>query len=305
MAYQTGSVADATALRDAITTFAAGAGWNWDSTNEVLSLGNVVCKLTLPTTVELRIQGGTSIDVNGALVNPAAGACHIMNLGTTKPITWPVTYHIFINTAPDDIVCLINFDTVFWEWLGLGQCDNLGVPGTAAWFGGSISDNMDISNACIVISENSQSYGYGRKGPCAPFWSTGGNNDYGMESNSYLHCNIDGSDGVTYAWACDKTALQGSFAWGVIPLLSRQPNAWNSETILLPARIVVPRPAGLYSYAAEMPHARILRVNNYNGGDLVTLGPDTWFIVPFFRTNTSGQTCADTGTFGWAIRRTI
>lgn len=299
MAYQTGSVVDATALRDAITTFAVLNGWGWDATNEVLSLGNVVCKLTLPTTVELRIQGGTGIDVNGALVNPAVAYSRIKDLATTKIITWPVTYHLFVNTTPDDLVCLINFDAVYWEWLGLGQCNNLGVPGTAAWFGASIAFN-DAPTISISASVGTSL----AITPCAPFWRVS-INDTSKESTSYLHCNLEGSDAVVHIWAGDANALKGSFFWGFTPLLERQPNTWNSEAILLPARIVVPRLAGLYSYAAEMPHARLLKVNNYNGGDLITLGPDTWFVAPFFRVNTVAQTSTDTGTWGWAIRRTL
>ena len=102
----------------------------------------------------------------------------------------------------------------------------------------------------------------------------------------------------------DADALLGQFYRAITPLLARQPNAWNGNTALIPARIVVPRPSGLYSYAAEMPHVRLLALNNYNGGDLITLGSDTWFVAPFFKRNTSGQLADDTGTRGWAIRKT-
>lgn len=301
MAYQTGSAADATALRLALTTFATANGWAWDATHEILSLGNVVCNLTAPSSGELRILGGTGVDVNGVLLSPGAGYCRIKDLGTAKPITWPVIYHLFVNTSPNDIVCLINFDASYWQWLGLGQCTNLGVPGTAAWYGASIpvSDPSYIS-----ISAGGSSYAWSKTEPLAPFWSQIMSNDYGPESSSFLHVNIDGADDLVHQWACDNSFGQGSFFWSYTPLLERQPNAWNSAAILLPARIVMPRPSSLYSYVAEMPHVRLLRINNYNGGDLITLGPDTWFVAPFFRKNTAGQTNIDSGTFGWAIRQT-
>ena len=318
MAYQTGSAADVAALQAAITAFAVSNGWAWDSVNSILSKGAVFAKLTTTSGTSgvggilvqtLRIQGGTGVS-SGALVNPTNSYAEIRDLANypssgsntiTKAIVWPVTYHLFVNTAPDDLVCLINFDTSYWEWLGLGQCTNLGVPGAASWAGASMPQNV-TSN--INISASGSSSGFNSYAPCAPFWSNKVVDGYLPLVSSWLHCALDGSDGTIYQWACDNDALIGRFFQAFTPLLERQPNAWNSETLLVPARVAVPRPSGLWSYAAEMPHARLLKVNNYNGGDLITLGSDTWFVAPFFRQNASAQTASDSGVWGWAIRKT-
>ncbi len=310
MAYQTGTAADNTALRAAITAFAVANGWTWDATYEMLSKGAVFAKLTLPAAGKLRIQG--ALGYTGAtLATPCGGYAEIRDLAAgatiTKAITWPVTYHLFANAAPDDLVCLINFDTAYWEWLGLGQCTDLGVgaAGKATWFGASMPvwDTTEITIS--EIGDMSQFYA---RAPCAPFWLQSISQGYGNSASAFLHCALDGGDGVVRAWCNDDTStssrLTGQFYRGHTPLLARQPNAWNSETLLVPARIVVDRPSGFFSYVAEMPHARLLRVNNYNGGDLITLGADTWFAAPFFRKNTSAQTASDSGTWGWAIRKT-
>lgn len=306
MAYQTGSAADATALLNAITAFAASNGWTWDATNSMLSKGAVFGKLTTPTSTSLRIQGATGY-AGATLTNPTASYAEIRDLANgatvTKTIVWPLTYHLFVNTAPDDLVCLINFDTSYWEWLGLGQCTDLGVGaggGTAAWCGASMPA---LALNRILIAANgyaASSYGDNRA-PCAPFWAQ---SVYFATASSWLHCALDGSDGVVRQWACDADALIGLFFRAFTPLLERQPNAWNAETVLVPARIAVSRPSSLWSYAAEMPHARLLKIDNYDGGDLITLGSDTWFVAPFFRKNAAAQTAADTGVWGWAIRKT-
>lgn len=309
MAYQTGTAADNTALRAAITAFAVANGWAWDATYEMLSKGAVFAKLTLPAAGTLRIQG--ALGYTGAtLTTPTANYAEIRDLASsptiTKTITWPVTYHLFANATPDDLVCLINFDTAYWEWLGLGQCTDLGVgaAGKATWCGASLPA---AGVARILLDEVGNSNGNTLQHPCAPFWAAVSGNGYGQPyCNTFAHCALDGSDGVVRAWANDDLSnhLIGQFYRGHTPLLARQPNAWNSETLLVPARIVVDRPSGFYSYAAEMPHARLLRVNNYNGGDLITLGADTWFVAPFFKKNTAAQNADDSGTWGWAIRKT-
>lgn len=309
MAYQTGTAADNTALRTALTSFAVANGWTWDATYEMLSKGAVFAKLTLPAAGTLRIQG--ALGYTGAtLTTPTANYAEIRDLRTppaaaTKAITWPVTYHLFANAAPDDLVCLINFDTAWWEWLGLGQCTDLGVgaAGKSTWFGASMPN---VATSILDITEAGAINQYTGHAPCAPFWAATAGQGYGNSCSAFLHCALDGSDGVVRAWSNDDLSnhLIGQFYRGHTPLLARQPNAWNSETLLVPARIVVDRPSGFYSYAAEMPHARLLRVNNYEGGNLITLGADTWFVAPFFKKNTAAQNPDDSGTWGWAIRKT-
>lgn len=308
MPYQTGTAADNTALRTAITAFAVANGWTWDATYEMLSKGAVFAKLTLPAAGKLRIQGATGY--TGATLTAASSAwTEIRDLASsvgapTKAITWPVTYHLFANATPDDLVCLINFDIAYWEWLGLGQCTDMGVgpTGKATWFGASMPQND--TGTIAISADGGPVNGYWQRAPCAPFWAEKVSDGYLPLVSSLLHCALDGSDGVVRPWACGDNAMMGRFFNASTPLLERQPNAWNSETLLVPARIAVPRPSGFYSYAAEMPHARLLKVNNYNAGDLITLGSDTWFVAPFFRKNTSAQTASDSGTWGWAIRKT-
>ena len=309
MAYQTGSVTDMTNMLSILTTFAAANGWSWDATHAVINKGNVYGKLETLDVDRLKLTPGTGVDGTGVLTG-TGDAYHIMSgLGTTgswsKNITWPATYHIFLNTNPDDIVVLINFDNYYWTWMGFGQANNLGVPGLGTWFGAFMPVEWI---AAITISEAGTSSGYNRQAPCAPFWAEINNAGYGCLASSSLHCNLDGADGVVRQWSSDgmyaSTSLLGRFYDVTTPLLARQPNSWNGEDVLVPARIGVNRPSSLKSYAAEMPHVRLLRLINREGGDIITIGTDQWFVAPFFRKNTAAQTGTDSGTWGWAIRKT-
>lgn len=311
MGYQTGSAADASALRSALIAFAVAQGWTWDATNEMLYKGAVYAKLTVPTSTSLRIQGATGYS-GATLTNPTASWAEIRDLAAsptvTKAIVWPVTYHILANASPDDLVLLINFDTSYWEWLGLGQCTDLGVgpSGKATWCGASMPA-YGIIRIKIGV-EGGGVNAYYRQHPCAPFWANdvtaGGNADPAGTANTWVHSALDGSDSVVRQWVNDNNALLGQYYRAATPLLARQPNAWNEQTLLVPARIVASRPSGFYSYVAEMPHARLLRMDNLEGGDLITLGSDQWFVAPFFRKNPVAQTESDSGNSGWAIRYT-
>ena len=56
----------------------------------------------------------------------------------------------------------------------------------------------------------------------------------------------------------------------------------------------------------DLAHCRFLRIDNYQPGDIIPLGPDRWKVAPWYRKNTAqrdgGSNIQHTGTFGWAIR---
>ncbi len=90
------------------------------------------------------------------------------------------------------------------------------------------------------------------------------------------------------------------------PLISRQPSAFSSEAIFLPIQIAVPRASNKTSIVADVKNARYLRIDNYEPGQILTLGNDKWMVFPFHRKNITARNGGDyidhTGTFGWVIR---
>lgn len=309
MAYQTGTVTDMANMRDILTAFITAQGWSWDATNEVLNKGNVFGKLTVVSSDILKLTPGQAVDGLGALTGSGQATHSMSGLGTTgawtKNITWPATYHIFLNTSPDDVVVLINYDNYYWAWMGFGQAVNLGVPGLATWFGATQPGEYITSYS---DSASGGVNGYYRTAPLAPFWADVNNAVYGCTACASLHCNIDGPDGLVKQWSSDGSyssdALIARFYDATTPLLEYQPNSWNGEDVLVPARVTIYRPSGLKSYAAEFPHIRLLRVKNRDGGDIITIGTDQWFVAPFLRKNTGTHTGTDSATWGWAIRKT-
>lgn len=84
------------------------------------------------------------------------------------------------------------------------------------------------------------------------------------------------------------------------------PNRWNSEAVLLPIRGWKVRPENKITLTLDLEHARWTRVDNYEPGQLISIGPDRWKIFPCYRKNAAardGGTGIDhSGTLGWAVR---
>ena len=90
------------------------------------------------------------------------------------------------------------------------------------------------------------------------------------------------------------------------PHIERSPSAWNGESPLLPIQAYVWRASAKCSLVVDMRHARYLRIDNYEPGQIITLGGDSWKVYPFYRKASSARNGGigidHTGTFGWAIR---
>ena len=84
------------------------------------------------------------------------------------------------------------------------------------------------------------------------------------------------------------------------------PSAWNGESVLVPIQVITSRPSNLWSLVGELTHARYVRLDNLEPGQLITLGPDRWKVYPFYRKDATARDGGDgidhTGTLGWAIR---
>ena len=88
------------------------------------------------------------------------------------------------------------------------------------------------------------------------------------------------------------------------PLIQRTPNTWNGEATLLPVQAYLARPSSKVSLIAELGHMRYVRIDNYNAGDIITLGADRWKVFPWWQRNAASRDGADfsSGTLGFAVR---
>lgn len=298
MPYYSGSFNDMAGLRSALVNACTANGWS--ASGEFLSKGAAVLQLVAGLT-DLTLRGGTGRD-GDALVEPAPGAGRIGTLGP-QPVTFPGSYEVYVFTSPDEVYLRINYNVEFWQWLAFGISDVPGVPGSGLWFGGTMA-----LTAASNISINAAGGGATTASPghtsAAMFHGSDDVNLAAQHKTSFVH---HGFDELGWSGAAPQNSQinNASIVAALAPKLARLPNAWNSADVLLNTQVYVRRPDDKQTLVADLSHARFLRIDNYQPGDIIQIGPDRWKVAPWYRKNTAaldGGSIQHTGTFGWAIR---
>ncbi|MCY1266020.1 hypothetical protein D9M68_511910 [compost metagenome] len=314
-AYYTGSVTSFAALLTALQSACTDNGWVLDS--GILSKGAAFVKLAT-VTHGITVQGGTSqsgATLNGASPQtPRLGKIH-NSLGAQA--VWPMTYHIHLGTAPEEVYCIVRHNVDYFWWLAFGVSDVVGLPGTGLWLGANAKLAPEtytggaFTNGGVWMNSagsGGDTYQGGVTATGALFWKT--NNINAANSQNTVHSNLDGNAWADTATDSSVTAagrLQAPIF--IQQLLDRSPSAWNNEAVLLPIQAYLTRASSKASLVVDLRHARYVRVDNYDPEQIITLGPDRWKVYPFYRKNVArrdgqvgGGLIDDTGTFGWAIR---
>jgi hypothetical protein len=295
MAYVTGSAADMTALMTALRSACTANGWTL--AGDVLHRGNVYVRTQVVSNY-LTLLGGTGIDGSNNLTGAAGGGVVRVGRPSTgvADISWPITYHIFIGASPDEVYLVASYNIEMFQFLAFGQSSVTGLPGTGVWFTGSLSTITWSTSAWITITSSNGGSSSGLS--MAPWWTTV---NYAGMLNQFVHHGLD-----ALTWNTNSGRVP-SGSLGIAAMTGALPNAWNSEAVLLPIQVWLPRSSGnKVSLVADLAHARYLRVDNHNPGDIITIGSDAWMVFPFYQKNATvragGSSINHTGTFGWAIR---
>lgn len=316
MSYYSGSATSITALRQAVIDACTSEGWSWDSGNNVLSKSALFVRLIV-TATELQLLGRTA-----PLSGDAPGTVNIGRLCNsgglpTFDFTWPATYHLFIFTNPDEVYLVVRYDVDVFQWAAFGKSAVAGLPGSGMWIGATRGDVLavGISSSGGVATINRQSGGFsnvqGRR-YISPGW--GWYNQFSspatavQDRNTFVHSNLDDQ-----GWLLNALLTNTNIGVTAISeLLATQPSAWNSEAALMPMRAYKIRPSSRVSLVADLVHARHVRVDNYEPGQVIELGSDRWMVFPWLRKSLAardGSTALSdagsinhSGTFGWAIR---
>lgn len=313
MAYVTGSATSMADLLTALQTACTGNGWTLSG--NVLSKGTCYASVTVSGSV-MSIFGGTGIDGSNALTGGYAYDAQMRYLAG-QAITWPATYEIFIASDPDEVYVVLQHNVTRYLWLGWGQSPAAGIPGTGNWY--AASAGHDSSSSTIAIAP------VGMHPVGVPTFSVPGigfiTQIDGITANAQNPVNFFAQHGLdSNAWSAEGSNGAGSLpndyfnnrpsvaccAPYLDPLLSRQPNAWNGESVLLPIQMYVDRGSSKRSMVSELGHARHVRIDNIDPGQIITLGSDSWKVYPWYQKNaaerdgTTGGT--HTGTLGWAVR---
>jgi hypothetical protein len=304
MAYYTGSAVSFAAVKTALVNASVTDGW----TNTADAGGNVVLSKSgvfvqvVDALDELAFLGRTSLDAGDAPGAVTFGDITVNAPQTgmaTAVVSFPLTYHIF--TVTNEVFLVIGYGDLY-QWATFGLSTQAGLTGTGAFVGASWGATRTPTFAPIYLTALGGRVSYGEGCP-ALFWQTTAIS--AKQRNCFVNTNID----PLYPWDMGLVTAS-SVITGIKPLtelLNTQPNAFNSESVLLPIRAYKDRPDSKISQTAEVENARCIRNDNYNNEQIITLGLDKWMVFPWYRKNITDRNCAEqwqdhTGTFGWAIK---
>lgn len=308
MAYYSGTASSLTDLRTALLTHAVADGWTL--TVDVLSKSGVYFRIQ---EVSGRIELLGCTDNAGSTPAPnvvAIGKIWERSGYTTRLITFPCNYEVF--GFAQELYLVVNYDVSKYQWMAFGKSTVPGLVGTGAWCGAT--GGAVVANATSYYGNN---YVSGVKvggatadyqtNAVALFWR----DDYGSNTaprNCWVHHNLDGN-----GWLLGLTSTSNPIGVRYFDKINAfQPSAWNSESALLPLQAWIERPSYKSSLVADLANARNFRIDNLNGGDILTIGPDRWKVFPWYIKNvgqrdgpvdaSGGGDLDHSGTLGWAIR---
>jgi len=308
MPYVTGLANNASDLLNAVVNAATNNGWSWDASYSMLYKGDIYGRLTV-SGLNLLVQAALGYS-GSTLITPAdsmVGITDLLRASGNTLLSYPLTYHIFIHTNPDDIIVAVNYQVMWWQWLAIGQARNFGVLGNAIWHWGTAVSYFDPANGVAVhVGGWTHSNWYNGHTAGAPFWQAYNN---GGVKNSAIYLNFNGH-GWWYNPLGDGNSppnnARATIAAGT--LLPTQPNTWNGEAVLVRIHIMAAQPSGFWSHVAELPHLRMTRNDNINDGQILTLGSERWFVAPVYRKNTASRdgsfwnSANHSGTIAMAVR---
>lgn len=317
MAYYSGVANNLADLLTALTTNLTANGWSNPATN-IYSKGGVFVKIeSVSSRIELR--GGTGNSGTTLTGGPTSNDIYdgtVSFAPVTSVFTYPLNYHLHINTSPDEVYFFAN-DGDRWTWMCFGKSQVPGLLGSGNWYGATCSWKSDYSSAYSSpqavedpsISENPMFFG--------DFTASGTTDnqpqpynvslDHGLDGNGWSKAGHDTTAGTDSdaSWASTPASLLTIVP--VYNLMQAQPNLWNGEAILIRIQSFVCRGSGKFSLVNNLEHCRYIRNTNYNDGDTITLGSDVWHVYPMVRKNSATPDPGDSpslhsGTWGIAVR---
>jgi hypothetical protein len=306
MPYVTGLANSASDLLNAVVTAGTDNGWSWDAANNMLYKGDIYGRLSTSGLNFLvqAAQGYTGASLDNPAVKSVGVTDRLRYSGNTL-LSYPVTYHIFVHTNPDDIIVAVNYQVMWWQWLALGQARTFGVLGNGVWHWGTAPSDFSTSRGVAIDPDGGTGSGGGNTSG-APFWQS---NDTSGVQNSSIYLNFNGNEWWNNPTGYYSTIPNGARATiaGATQLVT-QPNTWNGEAVLARIHIMAVQPSNFWSHVAELPHLRMTRNDNIDDGQIVTLGPDRWFVAPVYRKDSANRngsrynSANHSGTVAMAVR---
>lgn len=319
MIYSTGTANNFTELLTALTSGITSNGWSNPAT-DIYSKSTVFVKLTTTSSrIELLCGTGQSAGTltgTPPLTGSGSTIDGTVSLGTVGATTmqFPCTWYLHIGTSPDEVYFWVNDSTTRWSWLAFGKTTLAGIAGSGNWYSANLRGknnsvtNYNFSNgqcggSCAAIFFAEGSAGVGASATTGPTTRIQAN----LDGNTWTCQGVNqiGTNPGASVWT--TTAAQAYTIIPIFELLSAQPNVWNGEVSLIKPKSYVYRGSGKYSPVCELEHIRFLRNDNYNDGDIITIGVEEWKVYPMLMKNTGarngGTSITHSGTFAVAIRK--
>lgn len=292
-AFVTGTATNRADLVAAIKSACTTNGWSLSG--DVLHRAGQYVRLQ-SVAAGVTLLGGTGIDGGDNLTGGGPYYVRMTDLGliNTAPIVYPLVYEIHVHDDPNEVYVVINYSQDFYQWLAWGQ-STVSLPGTGNWYAGSF---VEAENYYGVINISAGGGGSWNSSSSALWWTT----EAAPASGGCNHLIHHGMDGA--GWSSGSSYINA--VQGLAPLIAISPNAWNGESELLPIMPLLTRAGGKTSILAQLGGSRYVRLDNYEPGQVITIGADKWKVFPWLRKNAAardgGWEIRHSGTFGWAIR---
>lgn len=291
MAFVTGSASSFADLLAALQNACTANGWTLSG--NVLHKGTCFAQVTsvaqdFPCLKVLGGSGQTSgvltgaSDIQGAQLGVVADGGDATIPPGAVPFAYPCTYDIHIHALPDEVYLVVNYGVSFYQFLGFGQSSAAGLTGTGNWYAATDAQ----SDRSVSRVDRRYIGGY--------MQSDALNGGLFMPLDGYADSSANGA--VDHQLDAATWLLEGAWRDWYTPY-SRQPNQWNSESILLPVRAYAPRPDGFVSIVAELAHARFVSLGALADQQVITLGSDKWKVYPWWARGAEYDAAGDHGTY--------
>lgn len=298
MAYYSGQAASYQELLNVLVNACVDQGWTW--ADGILNKGDAFVKFEVSLTGNFTkgsgiiMTGGTGVS-SGALVNPSIARPRLGRVGKgLNEVTWPLSYHAHI--LDTEVYLFINYEVNKYMYLSFGMTV---VGGSGMWLAASAplsEGESSYSGVSITLNSGGQSSG-GYVFLSGFFWQTERKSATENQETLCINNIWHGSNNIKIN---SNYSAQG--------LIEKQPNGWNGEAIFLPVIPVELVGSSKVSILANIKYAKYLRIDNFEPGQVISLGTEKWKVYPFYKKDRSSRDGGfywgegATGTFGWAIR---
>ena len=312
-AYHSGSVNSFADLKSAIEGHLVDEGWTLN--NGIISKGGLFVLLTASANF-MSCQVGTG-QSGAALTDACPNPVRLINLTAADPFTFPITYDLHVNVAPDEVFCVINHSIDRYQNLSFGVSPAPG--GThGQWVNATCGTNTNLAAADAAIlwpTRTAQTIG----GPAPVQYD--GNNTSRNFSPSLLGVTSYTGPGFSptlqcywirdnAGWGPTATNLAvGAYAGSsyVASLMASLPSSYNQALVLLPMYGLKCVEDTGTAITLVVANARHCRLDNHASGEVVDFGGEKWKLYPFYRRDPSlpwptAVRTLHTGTLGYAVR---